>query len=413
MKRATTGTNRFYSASLGCLLVLLIVVGSACRKQEDSTPEPAGPEPNATSQLQTPTPNEPSDATVAPTPTEPAPVAVTVNGDAITEANVQERMDYYMRRSPQMANLPPAFMTQIRAQMRPRVLETLISQSLLKQQVEAADIEVTDEEVSAVLAQRGAAQNPPMTVEQLKQLVESQGGNFGQLKEQFKEGIALEKFMEGKMAGKMDVTEEQARTFYEENPEKFDEPEQVRASHILIRFADAADPNADPNDVKAAAKARTQALLAEIKAGGNFAELAQANSMDPGSASRGGDLDFFPRGKMVPPFEEAAFSLEPNAVSDIVETQHGYHIIKATGHKDARTVSFEEAKANIIAQLKQDKQTAFVQEYLQSLKAEADIVYPPGSAPSASMPAPTSAAPPTEPTVAPEDSAEPAEPNTN
>jgi peptidyl-prolyl cis-trans isomerase C len=408
MKRVAAKTNRFVSALLVCMLTFLMVVGLACRKKA-STPEPSGPEPNAATPLQTPSATEAPGETAAGPPVEPSPVAVTVNGEPITEAQLNERIDYYMRSSPQMANLPPAFVGQVRAQVRTKALDDLVAQCLLNREVKAAGVAVTDEEALAAIKERVGAQNPPMTIEQLKEMLESRGGSLEQLKEQFKTGMALERFMEAKLAGKSDVTDDEARKYYDENPKRFDEPEQVQASHILIGFSGSADPNADPNAARAAAKAKAEDLLKQIKAGGDFAELAKANSTDPGSAPRGGDLGFFARGRMVPPFEEAAFALEPNAVSDLVETRYGYHIIKATGRKDARTVPFEEAKAGIVEQLQNQKRAQFVQEYIQSLKDQATIVYPPGSAPATGGPAPAPAASTLEP-VTP---ATPAEPNTN
>jgi peptidyl-prolyl cis-trans isomerase C len=405
MKEATTRTNRFVSASLGCLLVLLIVVGFACRKQEGPAPEPSTPEPSTAAQPQTP----PTTETPAPSPT-----VVTVNGEPITEAQLEERITYHMRSSPQMANLPPQFMSTIKAQMRPRVLDAMISRSLLLQAAKEAGVTVTDAEVMATLEQRGAAQEPPISMEQLKQIIESRGGSFEQVKADFKEGLTLEKFMEGKMAGKTDVTDEEARARYDEEPARFEEPEQVRASHILIGHSASADPNSDPN------KARAEGLLKQIREGADFAELARANSIDRGSRVNGGDLGFFSRGDMVAPFEAAAFGLEPNAVSDLVESRYGYHIIKATGHKDARTVPFEEAKPILVAEVKDEKQSALVEAYVQSLKEKASIVYSPGSEPAAPMPAPMSvtpapaaSVPPSVPPTVPADSIAPAEPNTN
>jgi len=413
MKRVAAKTNRFVSALLVCTLTFLTVVGLACRKKA-STPEPSGPEPNAAVPLQTPSPTEAPGETAASPPVEPSQVAVTVNGEPITEAQLNERIDYYMRSSPQLANLPPAFVGQVKAQMRTKAIDTLVSQCLLNQEVKAAGLAVTDEEALAAITERVGAQNPPMTMEQFKEMLESRGGSLEQIKEQFKMGMALEEFMEAKLAGKTDVTDDEARKYYDENAERFDEPEQMRASHILIRFSGSADPNADPNEAKAAAKAKAEDLLQQIEAGGDFAELAKANSTDPGSAPRGGDLGFFARGKMVPLFEEAAFALEPNAVSDVVTTRYGYHIIKATGHKDARRVPFEEAKAGIVEQLQNQKRTEFVQEYIQSLKDQATIVYPPGSSLATGEPAPALAAPaPAASTLEPVTPATPAEPNTN
>src|SRR5205814_5505814 len=105
------------------------------------------------------------------------------------------------------------------------------------------------------------------------------------------------------------------------------EPVQSRASHILIAVKrDAADAE------KARARERAAQILAQLrKSPGSFAELAKKNSGDPGSASKGGDLGFFSRGMMVRPFEDAAFRLKPNQISDLVESDFGFHIIKITG----------------------------------------------------------------------------------
>ncbi len=131
---------------------------------------------------------------------------------------------------------------------------------------------------------------------------------------------------------------------------------------------------------KAAAKAKAEELLKQIKDGDDFAELAKANS-GCYSSERGGDLGFFSRGRMVPAFEEAAFALKVGQVSDIVETQFGYHIIKVTDHRDASVTMFEQAKDDIMKSLTQTRQAELAKEYIESLKAQANIVYPPGEEP--------------------------------
>ena len=145
------------------------------------------------------------------------------------------------------------------------------------------------------------------------------------------------------------------------------------------------DPNVDPNEDKAnaRAKAREKAedLLKQIKDGADFAELAKSHSACP-SAPQGGDLSFFPRGQTTPVFENAAFEMEVGQISEIVETEYGYHIIKATDHKEAGTIAFDQVKNNIIMQLTQTKQSEIAEEYIESLKAGAKRVYPAGKEPS-------------------------------
>src|SRR6266704_2821042 len=110
--------------------------------------------------------------------------------------------------------------------------------------------------------------------------------------------------------------------------DKFTEPEQVRARHILMKVA--ADAGAD---AKAAARKKAEELLAKVKAGADFAALAKESSQDPGSGAKGGDLGLFPRGRMTPTFEEAAFALQAGGVSDVVETPFGFHVIKVEEHR--------------------------------------------------------------------------------
>jgi peptidyl-prolyl cis-trans isomerase C len=215
-------------------------------------------------------------------------------------------------------------------------------------------------------------------LDDLKKQIESRGQSFDEVKQQAQKGLAYQKVMEAQWAGKINVTEDDAKKYYDENPKRFETPEQIRASHILIKpvLTDPnADPSADPNEAKAKAKAKTQDLLEQIKGGADFAELAKAHSTCP-SAPNGGDLNFFPRGQTTPSFEKAAFELEVGQISDIVETEYGYHIIKVTDHKDAGVTSFEQAKDNIIKQLTQKRQSEFANEYIESLKAAANIVYP-------------------------------------
>ena len=112
----------------------------------------------------------------------------------------------------------------------------------------------------------------------------------------------------------------------------------------------------------------------------DFATLAKANS-SCGSASNGGDLGFFPKGQMVPEFSDAAFGMKPGQISDVVETQFGFHIIRTEERKEAGTTPFEEAKADVKQTLLQEQQGKYSNEYFESLKAKAAIVYPPGKEP--------------------------------
>lgn len=144
------------------------------------------------------------------------------------------------------------------------------------------------------------------------------------------------------------LADAELQSFYEQNVAKLSGTEERRASHILISAAKSA-PAADRE--KALAKAND--LLKRVRANpGSFAEVAKANSQDPGSAPKGGDLDFFARGAMVKPFEDAAFSLKAGDISDVVESDFGYHIIQLTEVKLPKQRSFEELRPMIENDLK-------------------------------------------------------------
>ncbi|MDP3823276.1 MAG: SurA N-terminal domain-containing protein [Burkholderiales bacterium] len=144
------------------------------------------------------------------------------------------------------------------------------------------------------------------------------------------------------------VSEEDLRKHYTENEQRYTTPEERRASHILIK-AEKGAPEAD----RAKAKAKAEALLADLKKNpAAFAETARKNSEDPGSAEKGGDLDFFGRGAMVKPFEDAAFGLKPEELSAVVESDFGYHIIKLAAVKGGEKRSFESVRAELEGEVK-------------------------------------------------------------
>lgn len=305
-------------------------------------------------------------------------IAVTVNGIDITESEVEARIKPRLDRlTAQGGKIPPAFTQRLKRQ----ALDDMIVELLLEEKIKEANIIVTEEDIIAYLEKSGSAQTPPLSLEDIKELIESRGQSFDEVKQNIRKGLSYQKFMESQGADEINVTEDDAQKYYSENPRRFEIPEQVRASHILIK-PDTSDPNTDPNEAKAQALTEAQDLLRQIRDGADFAGLAKASSACS-SAARGGDLGLKARGAWVKPFEEAAFGLEIGQVSDVVETRFGYHIIKVTGHEDPNTVTFEQAKDSILTMLTQMKQREFTMQYIESLRADADIVYPPGKEPKA------------------------------
>jgi peptidyl-prolyl cis-trans isomerase C len=146
--------------------------------------------------------------------------------------------------------------------------------------------------------------------------------------------------LEEAAVSRAELLEAQARTEYRGDKERFNSPAQTLASHILIKGSDDA------------AKTKAQELLAELKAGARFEELARKHSGDPGSALRGGSLDWFPAGRMVPEFDEALKPLQqPGDLSPVIKTQFGYHIIRLDGRRPAMAKSYEEVRDELVASI--------------------------------------------------------------
>jgi len=161
------------------------------------------------------------------------------------------------------------------------------------------------------------------------------------------------------------TNEEEARTLYHQRAAMYDVPEQVRARHVLLQLT----PDADDETV-AATETRASELLARLQAGEDFAEIALAESDDPGSKANGGDLGLFGRGQMVKPFEDVAFSLEPGTLSDIVRSDFGIHIIRVEEHNDATNTPFEEVRELLARELvARDATSSANQELAERLSA--------------------------------------------
>jgi len=301
-------------------------------------------------------------------------IAATVNGIVIKDAEVDAKVSTYMERM--AAQIPPNMVEQYRTQIRGQALESMIVEQLLAEQVKKMGISITDKDVNDKLNEIIAAQPGGMTMESFKAMLAAQGQSFDVVKGQIKKTLGYEKLL-----GIVEVNDAEAKAFYDENKEDFNKPEQVKASHILVKVA----PTATPEE-KTAAKAKIDGLLKQVKGGGDFAALAKENSDDPGSKIMGGDLGFFDRNTMVKEFADTAFAMKVGQVSNVVETQYGYHIIKVTDRKEGGLTSFDKAKADIVRSLQDKKKNELFRQLIEKVKAGAKIEYPPGKEPKPRMP---------------------------
>lgn len=297
--------------------------------------------------------------------TEGGIMVVTVNGREVLEDQVAQEAGRLL--SQLSGRVPPEQLESMRDMVRQQALDNMINRLLLEQEAEKAKIEITDEQVTVRVDQvKGGFSSEEAFTEQLATSGLTEAG----LMQEVELAIRIEKLLEERTSGQNETEEQEAREFYIENMGRFKQAEQIKTSHILIPVEEA-----DTEEMKAEKKQKLEGILEKVRGGADFAELAQEHSSCP-SKARGGDLGFFPRGQMVGEFDEAAFALEVGQVSDVVETQFGYHIIKLTDKKAATTVPFDESKAEIMSFLDSQKKQQEVATFIDSLRSVATIQYP-------------------------------------
>lgn len=171
---------------------------------------------------------------------------------------------------------------------------------------------------------------------------------------------------------KITISDDEVKKFYDDNPGQFEEPEMVRASHILLSTKDMDTKQELSDEKKTAKKKLAEELVKRARAGEDFAKLAKEYSEDPGSKDKGGEYKF-PRGQMVKEFEDAAFSLQTNQVSDVVTTQFGYHIIKLSEKYPAKKHDLAESAPKIKEYLTQAAIQKQAPDFLKKLRKDSDV----------------------------------------
>lgn len=338
------------------------------KKAETAKPAAAKPIEVAAAPVE---PNKP--AKPAPRPVDPNATVVTINGKVLKEKDFAQEINKGVEaQSKRMAASGWPMNDETKAmmaeQVRGQVVEMAVDKELMNEQLKAKKVDVNDTQVNARFDEM--VKDSGQKLEEIEAILAQQGASIKDVKEQVKFQLGVEKLYELDPSYKA-VTDADANKFYTDNPQYFQQPEQVQASHILVKIDEKADEAA-----KKAAKAKAEDLLKKVKAGGDFAALAKENSDCP-SKERGGDLGLFGRGQMTPPFETAAFAMKVGDISDIVETQFGYHIIKLTDKKEPKTTTLAEAKPKIMNHLKSQGMGQFSNKLRQDLKANAKIEWSP------------------------------------
>jgi len=291
----------------------------------------------------------------------PADKVAVVNGVTISKDTYDRELDFFVRRAaPGGQQIPDVQM----AQMKSEVLESLIDRELLFQESKKKGIQVKSDAVSDQLQK---IQQRYPNKEEFQKLLSNMGLTESDVQAQIERGMAIQKLIDKEVTEKIKVSDEETKAFYDKNPQLFQQPEQIKASHILIKVqADA------PADQKAEARKKIEDVQQKVKKGEDFATLAKTYSEGP-SGPKGGDLGYFRRGQMVKPFEEAAFSLKPDETSEIVETQFGYHLIKVNDKKPAKKMTYAEVKDRLNEHLKKQKTDSEANAYIETLRKDAKI----------------------------------------
>jgi len=287
--------------------------------------------------------------------------AAEINGVVITKEQFDKELNIHMDR---VASQGRQVSDDQLAALKKDILEGLIEREVLYQQSQKVGIKIKDQTVDEQLA--AIKERFPSEAE-FKTALGKMNLTEDEVKMQILRGLAIRELIKQQITNKIVITDAETKAYYDGNTQMFKQPEQVKASHILIKV------EADADDLqKAEARKKIETVQQKVKAGGDFAELAKEYSEGP-SNSRGGDLGFFRRGQMVKPFEDAAFTMKANDVSGIIETRFGYHIIKVYEIKPEQTLAYADVKNQLNQRIKQEKVEKDATQYINQLKKDAKI----------------------------------------
>ena len=294
-------------------------------------------------------------------------VIVTVDGTPITMGEMQEML--MSRFGPQLQQVPAEQRTMILQQAQQMVMEDLVSRILLINSANKEGIKVSEKEIDDRIADITKGLTGGMT---LDQVLEAAGMKLADMKVRLERDVKVGKLVEKVTKGVNPPSEVEVKKYFDENPDKFERPATIKASHILVSTKDITDP------IQLATK---EALVADLqkqlksKDSKSFEELAAAHSDCP-SKAKGGDLGEFGKGQMVPEFEKAAFAQKVGEIGPAVKSPFGYHIIKVTEKKESKKLAFAEVQENLTTKIHEEQKREKVSGYIEGLRKEAKIVVP-------------------------------------
>lgn len=287
--------------------------------------------------------------------------AVTVNGEPISREKVQAQVDHLVNQR----GLGSGGITQpaVYRQITEEVVDQLIVQELLWQEAQRRDFVANDELVDARLQAMKSGFDTERAF-----LFKIKAGGFTEetYRDDIRQQESVRRMITEAISPGISVSDEDVEYFYNNNIEQMRKPVEVRARHILIKPASTAMEDHE------AARQEAESILAGIRDGADFVELAKNRSQGP-SAQRGGDLGYFGPGQMVAPFERAAFALQPGEISEVVQTQFGYHVIRLEDRRGGETVALHQAAEQIRSYLGQQALQNAVELLVTRLRDEGDV----------------------------------------
>ncbi len=287
---------------------------------------------------------------------------ITINGQPLPD----EAVEFEYRRLLQFysQHLPPAQLKAETANLRAKAVEQAIGAKLLIDEAVRLDIQApparVDERINGLIEQAGGREVFEMRLRENRYTEET-------LRRNMEQGCKVDLLIDKICDGLDDPTAADMKSHFEANRDTYVQPERASAQHILIRPASDADAD------RVTAESRLEEIRDQIKAGTAFGDLAAAHSECPSGKQNGGSLGWFGRGMMVPEFDEVVFSMDVGELSDVIETQFGFHLIYKTGADEGGEASFEESEPKIRDLLRHDRRGRCLAAYVSGLRQKADI----------------------------------------
>lgn len=289
-------------------------------------------------------------------------IVAKVNGQPIYEETLTPYVQKEVRKFKKFSGKKDTSMLEKRIQKR--VLNKVIGQELINQ--ESKKLKINDIEEKIVIKIKEMKSKYP-SEELFKRMLETKKTTEEDLKESVKNKIYVDEYLEKKGVLNPNIPEDELRTYYEKNKNNFKRNETIRARHILIMVKEDASP-----EEKEQARLTAEGIRKEIMEGRDFAEMAKKHSQD-GRAETGGDLGYISKGYMPSEFDTAAFALEKETLSDVVETKHGFHIIKVEDRKPGDITPYEDIKDFIKKYLQERHSQKNMSSLIEELREKAEI----------------------------------------